>query len=125
MWHRWNDQLIFPEGTIDYYERVLEANGGLEDVLPLARLFMAPGVEHCRGGVGPDQFDMFGWLVAWVERGAAPERITASLVTEDGQVARTRPLCLYPAVAVYDGEANPDDAASFSCEPAERGVRPE
>jgi hypothetical protein len=119
MWHGWNDQLIFPAGTIDYYERVLEANGGSENVLSFARLFMAPGVEHCAGGVGPNQFDMFDWLVAWVERGAAPERITATLATEEGQVVRTRPLCLYPAVAVYNGEGNPDDAASFSCEPAQ------
>jgi hypothetical protein len=125
MWHGWNDQLIFPEGSIDYYERVLDANGGLEDVQSFARLFMAPGVEHCSGGVGPNQFDMFDWLVAWVERGGAPERITASLVTEDGQVLRTRPLCLFPTVAVYNGEGNPDDAASFTCQPAERGTRPE
>src|SRR3954447_13101036 len=84
MWHGWNDQLIFPEGTIDYYERVLNANGGLADGQSFARLFMAPGVEHCGGGVGPNQFDMFGSLVAWVERGDAPKRITASLVAADG-----------------------------------------
>ena len=125
VWHGWNDQLIFPEGTIDYYERVLEVNGGLDEVLSFTRLFMAPGVEHCSGGVGPNQFDMFDWLVAWVERGGAPERITASLVGQDGQTVRTRPLCLYPAVAVYDGEGNPDDAASFGCEPADRGTRAE
>jgi feruloyl esterase len=62
---------------------------------------------------------MLDRLVAWVERGAAPERITATLATEEGQVVRTRPLCLYPAVAVYNGEGNPDAAASFSCEPAQ------
>ena len=30
-------------------------------------------------------------------------------------VARTRPLCLYPKVAVYKGRGNTNDAANFSC----------
>jgi pimeloyl-ACP methyl ester carboxylesterase len=113
LWHGWNDELIFPQGTIDYYERVQEAVGATQ-VSEFARLYMAPGVEHCDSGPGPDTFDMFGDLVRWVEEGTVPDRITASKL-EDGQVVRTRPLCPYPTTAVYDGTGDPNSEASFAC----------
>jgi feruloyl esterase len=59
---------------------------------------------------------MFGALVAWVEGGVAPERITATRL-EGGEVVRTRPLCPYPAVARYDGLGDPSSAESFICKP--------
>ncbi len=30
-------------------------------------------------------------------------------------VARTRPLCVYPKVAVYKGSGSTNDAANFAC----------
>jgi feruloyl esterase len=33
-----------------------------------------------------------------------------------GETKRTRPLCVYPQVAKWNGSGNPDDAASFRCE---------
>jgi pimeloyl-ACP methyl ester carboxylesterase len=109
MWHGWYDQLIPPEGSIDYYDRVLEAMGEIGDVAEFARLFMAPGVLHCGDGPGLTEFDAFGALVDWVETGRAPETITAS------RGAETRPMCPYPTVATYDGTGDPDRAASFDC----------
>jgi Tannase and feruloyl esterase len=114
IWHGWYDQLIFPEGAIDYYEAVLDTFRSTRKVQQFARLFMAPGVFHCGGGPGPNQFDMFGALVRWVEEGIAPDTIIASRV-EGGVVVRTRPLCPYPAVARYDGRGDPDVADSFKC----------
>ncbi|HEV2087829.1 MAG TPA: tannase/feruloyl esterase family alpha/beta hydrolase, partial [Cryptosporangiaceae bacterium] len=114
IWHGWSDPLIFPQGTIDYYERVLDRMGGLDQVEEFARLFLAPGVGHCRGGVGPNPVDLFDELVEWVEDGDAPEALTASLV-EDGEVVRTRPLCTYPDTARYTGKGSTDEAASFLC----------
>ena len=35
--------------------------------------------------------------------------------TGDGEVRRTRPLCVYPRVARHDGSGSIDDAASFRC----------
>jgi pimeloyl-ACP methyl ester carboxylesterase len=123
MWHGLADQLIFPEGTIDYYERVVADTAGLKDAQSFARLFLAPGVGHCGGGSGPSTFDMFGELVKWVESAQAPDRITASRV-QNNQTTRTRPLCMYPAVAVYKGTGSTDDAKSFACEtPFEYGDR--
>lgn len=116
IWHGWSDQLIFPRGTIDYYERLLEENGGEKKVHKFARLFMAPGVAHCGGGTGPvvSNADLFQAVVDWVEHDQAPERLTASF-TQGGQVIRTRPWCLYPKVAVYTGSGSTDDAANFVC----------
>ena len=78
------------------------------------RLFMAPGMGHCRGGEGPNTFDMVAALEAWVERGQAPNQIVASHAT-NGVVDRTRPLCPYPQVAVYKGSGSTDEAANFVC----------
>jgi pimeloyl-ACP methyl ester carboxylesterase len=114
MWHGWYDELIFPEGTIDYYERVLDTMGDPQDVAEFARLFMVPGMFHCGGGPGLTEFDGLDALVDWVETGQAPEAITASRV-EGGEATATRPLCPYPTVANYDGTGDPDQASSFDC----------
>jgi hypothetical protein len=48
-YHGWTDQLIFPRGSIDYFDRVVAANGGLKRVQEFDRLFMVPGNEPlCR-----------------------------------------------------------------------------
>ena len=78
------------------------------------RLFLLPGMNHCRGGDGPDQFDSLGAMEQWVEGKKAPERLVASRI-RNGQTDRTRPLCPYPQVAVYGGTGSTDDAANFAC----------
>ena len=66
------------------------------------------------GGTGTTAFDPLTALDAWVDRGIAPDRITASRVV-DGATIRTRPLCPYPKKAEYFGSGSPDEAASFVC----------
>jgi feruloyl esterase len=78
------------------------------------RLFMAPGMGHCRGGDGPNTFDAIGGLDEWVEKKTAPDRLVATQVTA-GSPGRTRPLCPYPQLAVYTGMGSTDDAANFAC----------
>jgi feruloyl esterase len=121
MWHGWNDPGVMPRETIDYYERLAqfaeragESDDGAVFTQEYARLFMMPGVGHCRGGAGPAQADFMSALVSWVEEGDAPERIIASRA-RDGEVDMTRPLCPYPQVARYRGEGDVNDAASFEC----------
>ena len=115
MWHGWYDELIFPEGTIDYYERVLDTLGNpQQDVAEFARLFMVPGMFHCGGGPGLTEFDALGALVEWVETDQPPEAITAARF-EGGEETATRPLCRYPNVANYDGAGDPNRASSFDC----------
>src|SRR5215470_8175104 len=114
IWHGEADPLIFPRGTISYYERVLAANGGSKRVDDFARLFMAPGVGHCGGGDGPNPVGLFDAAVAWVEKGAAPATLHASRKRPDGTTL-TRPLCPYPTTAKWTGKGSTDDAANFVC----------
>jgi feruloyl esterase len=113
-YHGWNDPQISPGNSTQYYTRVLEALGGPAKVDGAYRLFMAPGMGHCGGGEGPNTFDMVAALEQWVERGAPPDRIVASHLT-NGTVDRTRPLCPYPQFAKYTGSGSSDDAANFVC----------
>jgi feruloyl esterase len=119
-YHGWADWGITPYNSIDYFNAVTETVGGSlseearAEVQDFHRLFLMPGVSHCRGGAGPDTFDGLGALEAWVERGEAPEQITAAKLA-DGEVVRTRPLCPYPEVARYNGSGSIDDADNFTC----------
>jgi feruloyl esterase len=101
----------------------LNSTGYFNDVLQTAgeswrgksiQLYMEPGMNHCRGGEGPDTFDVVGELERWVQTGSAPVRIIASHSTES-VVDRTRPLCPYPQVATYTGTGSIDSAENFRC----------
>ena len=116
LWHGFSDQLIVPEGTIDYYDALThKLGGGYAHTQQFARLFMAPGVGHCGGGEGPQPQKMFDVLVDWVEQGKAPERIQAAKSIPGGGT-QARPLCPYPAFAHWTGTGSTDDAANFVCE---------
>jgi feruloyl esterase len=123
-YHGWADWGITPYNSIDYFNSVVTTVGGStsdsarDEVQDFHRLFLMPGVSHCRDGVGPDTFDGLGALEAWVERGEAPERIEAAKIV-DGRSVRTRPLCPYPQVARYNGSGSIDDAANFTCASAD------
>jgi feruloyl esterase len=112
MYYGWADTALNPLMGVDYYEKVSARFGA--STTDFFRLFMVPGMAHCRGGVGTDQCDFLTALVEWVEKGVAPAQITASQ-SRDGKVVRTRPLCPYPQVAKYKGTGSPDEAQSFTC----------
>jgi feruloyl esterase len=120
VYHGWSDPDISPLNTINYYESVRSTlqgkrsrDEGLKATQAFFRLFMVPGMQHCSGGPGTSTFDMLTALEDWVEKDKAPEVIQASRVIPGG--VRTRPLCLYPAVAAYTGSGSTDDAANFTC----------
>jgi hypothetical protein len=113
MWHGWSDQLINANGSVDYYNRVIDKMGGLKRTQDFARLFMAPGVGHCAGGPGPQPLRPFDAVVSWVEKGIAPATLPASRPVQG--TVQTRPLCPYPAVATWNGTGSVNEAASFSC----------
>jgi tannase/feruloyl esterase len=118
LYHGWNDPGIAPRNTINYYESVVDAMGGLTKVQNSMRLFMVPGMNHCGGGDGPFDFDSIAALEQWVEKGKVPDRIVAAHFPPGPRTAkpdRTRPLCPYPQVAEYRGSGSTDDAANFSC----------
>ena len=126
LYHGWADPLVAPQPTIAYYEAVLSRSG--RAARESVRLFMAPGMDHCRGGAGPDLFggaggdapipdpdhDLLSALERWVDERRPPERIVAAQLA-DNRVVRTRPLCRYPLRARYRGEGSVDDANNFDC----------
>jgi feruloyl esterase len=122
VYHGWSDSDISPLSAIDYFDQVVEVVGqgrerssALAETQEFFRLFMVPGMGHCSGGPGADQFDALTALEKWVEGGVAPEQIVASKMEAD-QVLWTRPLCPYPQAAVWDQTGNIDVASSFACE---------
>ena len=130
IYHGWSDAAIAPQNAINYYQSVV-AKMGARDTKSFVRLFMVPGMQHCGGGPGPNSFGQFGAasgdprhdvaaaLELWVDKGQAPEEIVATKYKGQSPasgVARTRPLCAYPAFAKWNGKGSSDDAANFTCE---------
>ena len=144
--HGWADALVTPLGSIDFYDKVVAAQAGANARKPVGtsgsqdnaalaktqewyRMFLAPGVGHCAGGPGPNQFGQNGGngdaqhdavvaMYQWVEKGTAPSQIIATKFVDDDRekgVAMTRPLCLYPQVAKYKGTGDTKEAANFVC----------
>jgi feruloyl esterase len=112
LYHGWNDTAISAGNTLDYYASVLDKMGPKQD--DWIRMFMAPGMQHCGGGPGPNQVNWMAVLERWRESAVAPDRIDAARVTNN-RVDMTRPLCPYPQVAQYKGAGSTNDAANFVC----------
>ena len=112
LYQGWADPIGNAFDTIDYFEAV---QGATRNAGASSRLYMVPGMNHCRGGVGADSFDQDAAIEHWVEDNMPPERLIAA--HREGRATRfTRPLCPYPATAVYDGKGDPNSAASFACQ---------
>jgi feruloyl esterase len=120
IYHGWSDPGVMPQRTVDFYQEIIDfatkAQGvdGRAYTRDYARLFMMPGMGHCRGGNGPDDADWMGVISSWVEHGKAPDVVTARK-TQDGKVTTTRPLCPHPQAARYKGKGDTNDAANFEC----------
>jgi feruloyl esterase len=113
MYHGWSDPLVTPLNSVNYYNAVVKTVGKEQAANSIA-LFMAPGMNHCSGGAGPNTFDTVEAIELWVEQGKTPTQIIARHLT-NGEVDRTRPLCPYPQVARYKGTGDINDAANFRC----------
>jgi feruloyl esterase len=116
MWQGLADQLIFTGDSINYYNRVLAANGGISNTEQFMRYFLASGVGHC-GTPGPGSIapaDPMQQVIDWVTHGQAPAVLNAS-GSVNGQPV-TRPLCPYPDPdAIYTG-GDPTLASSYTCD---------
>jgi feruloyl esterase len=128
MYHGWADPLIPSQSSINYFNALVrhdsqddnavqqvrfapDGDNNLRKTQKYARLFMVPGMYHCGGGPGPNLnvVDALTSLVNWVEQGGAPETIIAT------NGVMTRPLCVFPKVAKYNGIGDPNAATSFTC----------
>ncbi len=112
IYHGWADQQVAPGASIEFYQSAVRLGPRPADAW--IRLFMVPGMAHCAGGEGPNEFDALGAMEHWVEQDTPPAQIVASHRTA-GQIDRTRPLCPYPQVARYKGSGSIEQAANFAC----------
>lgn len=121
-YHGGADQLIFPQGSIHYYNRVAQAMGGLSDVQGFYRFYMVPGHGHgMPNGTAnphanppvPAPNQVYTLLTDWVENGKAPESIVLQSADLTG-TPKSQPICVYPKKAVYQG-GDPLVAASYTC----------
>jgi Tannase and feruloyl esterase len=110
----WMDASLSAHGTIAYYQRVLEHDPSARDDV---RLFVRPGVTHCKGGPGPDGTNYIVALEEWLDSGNAPDKLDAPFVNFVNQepTGEGRIICAHPASVTYDGRGDPNKPDSFSC----------
>lgn len=115
MAYGWHESSMPGTHAADYFDRVVQANGGLQATQEFFRLFMVPGNFACVGGSPRGrQIDFLTAMEAWVEEGAAPERLLAtSTSNEPGVPITTRPLFPYPSYGAYSGRGDPGRAGSY------------
>jgi hypothetical protein len=75
MYHGWDDNEVTPGASVDYYQLVTRTMGGEAPTKSFFRLFMIPGMAHCRRGPGGDAADMITAMENWVEKGEAPDHL--------------------------------------------------
>lgn len=119
-WHGLQDQLIPPNGTTNYYERVASALHPTTPIETFYRHFAVPGIAHCLGGAGPYPLTALDSLVAWVEKGQEPASLAGVNLPFPGQdaetfVQMTRPICAWPKIAKWTGKGSVNDAENFVC----------
>jgi feruloyl esterase len=123
--HGTSDPVFSSNDTKTWYKDLNTAYGG--NAATFARYFQIPGMNHCAGGAATDKFDMVSALVNWVEKGIAPDSVTAAARDQSYlytgawapfkpdsfallQPGTSRPLCAYPKVA-----NSTDNGATWSC----------
>ena len=122
LYHGLADNLIAPQGSINYYTRVEPMMGGADATQAFFRLYMVPGYPH-DGRMTPNPMvplpqavtgrdEMFNALQAWVEKGVVPDAIEVSSAKGDVSM----PLCVYPQKATYKGSGARTAASSYSCQ---------
>jgi hypothetical protein len=141
LYNGWSEPAVPALVTTNQYDSIV-AKLGSQDTENFVRLYMAPGMQHCYGGPGPNFFGQFDLsllgpnppstnmdpqhnissaLEQWLEKGVAPGPIIATKFVNDLDpsqgVKMTRPLCPYPQIAKYKGTGDTNDAANFVCVP--------
>jgi feruloyl esterase len=128
LYHGWDDTEVTPGNTVDYYETATRTMGGPGPTREFFRLFMVPGMGHCRRGIGADAIDYLGYLERWVEGGEAPEAMLAhKLVKEQSYLGLPRPrfplppaeytwrrpVFAYPDIAVHGSKGDWRDPSTW------------
>lgn len=124
------NDMLNAEPLIEYVKKVERVVGGEDEADEFLRLYLAPGMNHCRGGAGVDTFDWITEIVNWVEQDKAPGTVIG--YRRDGDISlpgprawpldpktvlKSRPVYDYPYSARYKGRGDENDAANFAPKP--------
>lgn len=124
LYHGWSDSDATPASSLFFYEAQTQAFG--EDKLAsFLRLFMFPGMTHCRGGNGVDTADYLTAIEQWVESDEAPASLDAFRSTatqfnypthplDPTTIVSGRRLFPYPSVSIYGGSGDPTDPQNWT-----------
>lgn len=115
LYHGTSDPALPAARTVQFYQELSALLRGRDKAAANVRLFLVPGMAHCSGGIGPDQFDTLSALEAWVERGKPPEAIPARTKADTTLAPHEMPLCPYPRQARFSGFGQPHDGANWRC----------
>jgi feruloyl esterase len=126
LFHGMQDPAIFYTTTTEYYDLATRTMGGRQSMQEFSRLFLLPGLYHCRGGSGANYADMLGALEAWVESGRAPDSVMGYHIDNDAKgpaeppvgfepssAKFSRPIFAYPDYGTYDGTGDWKDPKNF------------
>jgi feruloyl esterase len=108
-----SDPLVPFQDAANYYEQVIAAQGSLEETQLFFRYFLIPGMAHCGGGPGLNEFgqnlalhspldeehDILTALMHWVEKGKAPAKLIATSYKEGNPekgIRLSRPVFPFP-----------------------------
>lgn len=121
-YHGHSDIVIFPQGSVNYYERVAASMGGVDKVKSFYRLFLVPGMNHGPGnGTSnpdanppyPSTGQVYSLLTDWVEKGVEPDSVLIQSASSTPS-AKSQPMCAYPKKATFNG-GDAFLASSYSC----------
>ncbi|MDG2242556.1 MAG: tannase/feruloyl esterase family alpha/beta hydrolase [Rhodospirillaceae bacterium] len=131
------NDMLNAEPLIEYVKKVERVVGGEKEADEFLRLYLVPGMNHCRGGPGVDTFDWVSEIQAWVEEDKAPGTVIG--YRRDGDISmpgakawppiartvtKTRPVYDYPYSARYTGQGDVTDAANFEPKPLSFRAQP-
>jgi feruloyl esterase len=123
-WHGAADNGISLNDTLRFYGDLAKLNGGQANLSAKARLFVAPGLQHCGGGSGPQDVaeQALPAIAQWVENGEAPNQLVTNRVVSATLPARSFLLCAYPKRATFRGglvnesRLDVNDSVNWSCQ---------
>jgi len=130
LYHGWNDESLHPTASVDYWKAVQAEMGSSNNVEDFFRLFMIPGMQHCGAGPGADTIDFLTVMERWVEQGEVPDELIAyktdgkrtferqpRFPLKPNDIKFARKIFPYPMTARFNGDGDPNKAASFVPDP--------
>ncbi|SDQ98662.1 Tannase and feruloyl esterase [Chryseobacterium soldanellicola] len=95
--HGLADNMIPPQGSIQYYNTLVATMGSYKKTAEFSRLFLYPGLDHSFFGLGAstNQNEFFKALVKWTEKDSAPEFFEAQTI-DNPSVKENVKVKIYP-----------------------------